>query len=509
LINDYITNMEVNNKFRVLAFDMGASSIRAITGSLDNDKKLELEVLHRFPNEGVQVGNSLYWDELKIWREMLNSMKLYVKKYGPELNSVALDTWGVDFALLDENDELIGKIHHYRDKRTDNIMNEMFNIVPKEEIFNQTGLQFMQVNTLVQLYAMIRHKSPFFSLTKTFLMLPDYFNFLLSGKKSSEYSITTTSQLYDPRNNTWAKNMIKTFGLNPEWFLEIIQPGTILGNIRKDLADEVGLSPSTRVIAGACHDTASAIAAVPVKMAEYKPGEWAYLSSGTWSIIGAELEKPIINEKVLKYNFTNEGGINGTIRFLKNITGLWLIQECKRIWDKIGLNLSWDDITQQAKDAPEFQNLIDPTDDLFMNPPNMIDAIRTYCKNHDQTPPEGVGQISRTIFESLAFKYRQVMNNLEDLIEKKIKILHVIGGGSQNDLLNQFTTNILNIPVMAGPIEATAIGNILIQALALSKIQDVSELRKIVQTSFPIKEFTPKDTKKWEEVYKIYLEKIA
>ncbi len=498
--------MVSNNKFRVLAFDMGASSIRAITGLLDNNKKLELEVLHRFPNEGIEDGDSLCWDVLRIWQEMLNSMKLYVKKYGPELNSVALDTWGVDFALLDENDELIGKIHHYRDKRTDNIMDEMFKVVPKEEIFNQTGLQFMQVNTLVQLYAMIREKSPSFAMTKTFLMLPDYFNFLLSGKKSSEYSIATTSQLYNPRNKNWAKNMLKRFGLNPEWFLEIIQPGTILGKIKKELAVEIGLSHNTRVIAGACHDTASAIAAVPVNMTDYKPGEWAYLSSGTWSIIGVELEKPIINENVLKYNFTNEGGINNTIRFLKNITGLWLIQECKRVWDKNGSNLSWDDITQQAKNAQEFHNFIDPMDDSFMNPPNMVDAIKAYCRNHDQAPPEGVAQISRAIFESLAFKYKQLMENLEDLIDKKIKILHVIGGGSQNDLLNQFTASILNIPVVTGPIEATAIGNILIQALALNRIKDVSELRNIVQMSFPIKQFMSKDNEKWENAYKRYLE---
>ena len=501
--------MESNNNFRVLAFDMGASSIRAITGSLDNNKKLELEVLHRFPNEGVQVGNSLYWNVLGLFEEIKNGLRTYVRKYGEDISSISLDFWGVDFALLDENDELIGQVYHYRDKRTDNIMDEMFNTVPKEEIFSQTGLQFMQVNTLVQLYAMIRKNSPVFSITKTFLMLPDYFNYLLSGKKSSEYTIASTSQLYDSRNHTWAIQLIKRFGLNPEWFLKTIQPGTILGEIKKDIASEIGLNPSIKIIAGACHDTASAVAAVPVNMAEYKSGEWAYLSSGTWSIIGAELEKPIINEKVLKYNFTNEGGINGTIRFLKNITGLWLIQECKRIWNKNGLNLSWDDITQKANDAPEFQNFIDPIDDSFTNPPDMIEAIKTYCANHDQSPPEGVGQISRTIFESLAFKYRQVMDNLEDLIEKKIKVLHIIGGGSQNDLLNQFTANILKIPVMAGPIEATAIGNVLIQAIALGKIKNVSELRKIVLDSFQIKEFTSKDTKKWEEAYKLYLEKIA
>ncbi|MCP4763233.1 MAG: rhamnulokinase [archaeon] len=498
--------MELNNKFRAFALDMGASSIRAILGVLDSNKKLKLEVLHRFPNKGVQVDNSLIWDVSKIWKEILNSMKIYVKKYGSKLECIALDTWGVDYALLNENDELVDQVYHYRDKRTDNLMEEMFKIVPKEEIFNQTGLQFMQLNTIVQLYSLIHNKSPHLSMTKTLLMLPDYFNFLLSGKKSSEYSIATTTQLYDPRNKKWATDLIKRIGLNPNWFLQTIKPGTILGKLKRDIADDVGLKNDTNIVAVACHDTASAIAAVPVNMNKYSSGEWAYLSSGTWSIIGVELEKPIINYKVLKYNFTNEGGINGTIRFLKNITGLWLIQECKKIWDKNGLNLSWDDIAQQANTVPEFQIFIDPMDDSFMNPPNMVEAIKAYCINHDQSPPEGVGQMSRAIFESLAFKYKQVMENLEELIKKKIQVLHIFGGGSQNDTLNQFTANVLNIPVMAGPIEATAIGNILIQAQALNKIKDVSELREIVRKSFPIKEFMPIKNEKWENAYKRYLD---
>jgi len=500
--------MAEKNNLKVLAFDFGASSGRAILGILDQEKNLNLEVLYRFPNQGVQVGNSLYWNVLGLFEEIKNGLRLSAEKHGKEISSISLCFWGVDFALLDENDELVGQVYHYRDKRTDNLMEEMFKTVSKEEIFNQTGIQFMQVNSSVQLYSMSRINSPQFSITKVLLMLPDYFNFLLSGIKSSEYSIATTTQLYDPKNNEWARDLIERLGLNPGWFLKTIQPGTILGKIREGIAEEVGLNLNIKIIAGACHDTASAVTAVPINMSKYECGECAYLSSGTWSLMGVELEKTIINEKSLKYNFTNEGGINGTIRFLKNITGLWLIQECKRIWNKNGLNLSWDDITRQADDAPEFQNFIDPSDDLFMNPPDMVDAIKVYCEKHNQAPPEGIGQISRAIFESLAFKYRQVMEHLEDLIEKKIKVLHIIGGGSQNDLLNQFTANILNIPVIAGPIEATAIGNILIQGLALGKIKDVKELRKIVQDSFPIKKFTPNEIEKWENAYKHYIKII-
>ncbi|MHA2008328.1 MAG: rhamnulokinase [Promethearchaeota archaeon] len=492
---------------QVIAFDLGASSGRAIVGILENEK-LKLDEIYRFSNKGILINNSLYWDILRIFQKIKQSLSIYVKKYGNNLDSIGIDTWGVDFVLLDENDELVGKVHHYRDNRTNGIFEKIFKVIPRIEMYNQTGIQIMQINTIMQLFSMVEQNSPHLSTAKTFLMLPDYFNFLLSGVKCCEYSEVTTSQLYNPIKKDWAFELIKKLDFNPEWFIKIIQPGTILGYIQKNVTEETGLSKETKVIAPPTHDTGSAVVAVPVDMNKYNSGEWAYLSSGTWSLLGVELNEPIINTKALEYNFTNEGGINHTIRFLKNISGLWLIQECKRIWNKNDQNLSWDQIEQEAKNAQPFQNFFDPGDPVFLNPPDMIETIKKYCKLKNQVLPETIGQISRATFENLVFKYKLVFEQLEELIENKIKILHIIGGGSQNDLLNQFTANILNIPVLAGPSEATAIGNILVQALALGEIKDIKQIRNIVRKSSQITEYTPMESRKWHKAYEEFLNNI-
>ena len=488
----------------VLAFDIGASSGRSIIGKLQNNH-LELETLYRFANRGIRLFDSFYWNILNLYQEIKTSLSLFAEKYGKNLNAIGIDSWGVDFVLLDENDKTIGFTHHYRDPRTDGIMEEMTKVVPKEEIFSQTGIQFMSLNTSTQLFSMVLNKSPQLSIVKSILMIPDYLNYLLSGVKSTEYSIATTTQLYNPLKKNWAKNLIKKLGLQPEWFCKLIEPGTILGTLQDYIIDEVGLDKNIKVIAPLCHDTGSAVAAVPVDMDKYKNDEWAYLSSGTWSLLGVEVKKPIINEKALKYNFTNEGGIGGTFRFLKNITGLWLIQECKKIWDKENFNMSWDLIEKLTLEAQPFQFFINPDDKLFLNPPNMIKAIRQFCKNQYNKFPKTIGEISRAIFESLALSYKHVLNIIEDIIQKDIKTLYIIGGGSQNSLLNQFTSNALNLVVNAGPIEAAAIGNILVQALALNKVDNVSELRTIVRSSFPIEEYLPKEINKWEKAYDSYL----
>ncbi|MBY8992784.1 MAG: rhamnulokinase [Candidatus Lokiarchaeota archaeon] len=492
---------------RILAFDLGASSGRAIVGTLEKEK-LELDEIYRFTNEGIHVNNSFCWDILRIFQKMKKSLSIYVKEYGSILDSIGIDTWGVDFVLLDENDDLIQPAHHYRDHRTDGMLEKLFKIVPKEEIFNQTGIQFMQINTIVQIFSMIYNKSPRLSKAKTLLMLPDYFNFLLSGKKYSESSEASTSQLYNPIKKDWSYDLIRKLNLDQEIFPEIIQPGTILGNIQEHIAAEMGLNPETKITIPPTHDTGSAVAAVPVNMDKYNPREWAYLSSGTWSLLGVELNRPLINDKVLKYNFTNEGGINHTTRFLKNISGLWLIQECKKLWDMKETNLTWERIDQEAMNAQSFQNFFNPDDQVFLNPPNMINAIQRQCELHNQSRPESIGQISRCVFENLAFKYKHVMEQLEDVIGTKIKILHIIGGGSQNHFLNQFTANVLNIPVRAGPSEATAIGNILTQALALGEIKDMKNLRRVVRNSFQITEYTPKNKSKWKDAYNTYLTNI-
>ncbi len=492
----------------ILAVDLGASSGRVILGILSVSKKLSLEEIYRFPNEGIQVKNELHWDVPYLFNEIKHAMTKYVKKYGADLNSIGVDTWGVNFILLDKNNRFLSPMYHYRDKRTVGMLEKMFKVVPKEEIFKQTGIQFLELNSSTQLFSMVYHKSPRLPLTKTIIMFPDYINYLLSGVIACEFSDATTTQLYNPVKKEWAYDLIKRLGLNPEWFIKVIFGGTILGPIKKDVSDEVGLSSDTKIIVPLTHDTGSAYISVPVDMNKYFEGDFGILSSGTWSVLGVELKEPLINDKVLKYNYSNEGGFNGTIRFLKNITGMWLIQECKKIWEKENMKLDWDKIAIEAENADGFQSFINPDDHSFLAPSNMIQAIQKYCRTTNQKVPETIGEISRTIFESIAFKYKQAVENLEDIIEKKLKILYIIGGGSQHNLLNQFTANILNIPVKAGPSEATIIGNILVQALALGAVEDLIELREIVRNSFDIKSFLPKHHEKWNDAYYSFLDKI-
>ncbi|MBY9014492.1 MAG: rhamnulokinase [Candidatus Lokiarchaeota archaeon] len=487
-----------------LSFDIGASSGRAIVGTL-SDNKLALDEIYRFPNRGISKDDSFLWNILGIYTEILNGLKKYVLKYGNRVDGIGIDTWGVDFVLLDENDELVGPSHHYRDSRTKGMLNYMFEKVSKEEIFNYTGIQFMELNSSTQLYSLIHNKSPKLAISETFLMIPDYLNYILCGKKCSEYSIATTTQLFNPNTLDWSQKLIEKLGLNLKLFQKIIPSGTVLGKLREDIAQVVGLKKDTRIIAPACHDTGSAIVAVPVDMRMYGRGEWAYLSSGTWSLLGVELNKPIINAKSLEFNFTNEGGVENTIRFLKNVTGLWIIQECKKEWEKQSLEHTWEQIISSAVGAKPFQCFINPDDPLFHNPPDMIKAIQKYCEKSDQIPPKTIGDISRVIFESLAFRYKQVIESMEKITHKKVEILFIIGGGSSNQLLNQFTANSLNIPIKAGPVEATAIGNILMQAKAVGLVNRLDELRNIVIQSFSIIDYYPEDVKSWMNGYEKYL----
>jgi len=488
---------------KFIALDIGASSGRTIVGILEN-KILKLDEIYRFQNRGIQIDNSLCWDISKIYSNILIGLQNYVEKYGPNVDGIGIDTWGVDFVLLDKNDEMIGNAYHYRDLRTQGVLEKIFKVIPREKIFSETGIQFMDLNSLVQLYSMVLNEPQKLSIADSFLMVPDYLNFLLSGKKSTEYSIATTSQIFNSNQNEWAHYLIKKLGFQSKWFQKIVPTGSILGSIKDNIAKEVGLDKDTKIIAPACHDTGSAVAAVPVDMEKYSSGEWAYLSSGTWSLLGVELNKPLINKKVLKYNFTNEGGLNNSIRFLQNVTGMWIIQECKRIWENEGKEFTWEEIVFEANKAPKFQHIIDPNNPMFLNPKDMLVVIQKFCKDHNQQKPESVGEISRAIFESLAFKYKEVVEVLEELTRKEVKILHIIGGGASNNLLNQFTANALDIPIKVGPIEATTIGNILIQAYATGEINDINELRTTVHNSFEIQTFIPQNTKEWDINYKRY-----
>lgn len=481
-----------------LAFDLGAENGRAVLGRLDGEK-LELSEVHRFANGPGRVLDSLHWDVLRLWSEMKRGLRLCARECETELAGIGVDTWGVDFALLGADDSLLGNPHHYRDRRAEGMMEEAFRRVPREEVFERTGIQFMQINTLYHLLAMAVHKSPALEVARTFLMMPDLFNFWLTGRKACEFTDATTTQFYDPREGAWSRPLFEKLGLPFHILPEIVPPGTVLGPLLPSVAEEVGLG-EVRVIAPACHDTGSAVAAVPAR-----GQNWAYISSGTWSLMGAEITEPIINAQSLAYNFTNEGGVCGTFRFLKNIMGLWLVQECKRTWAGAGEDFSYDELTQMAVHAEPFKALVDPDYHTFLRPGDMPARIRTFCEKTGQPMPETKGAIVRCALESLALKYRWVLERLEEMLGCRLRTVHLIGGGSRNKLLDQFTADATQCPVVAGPAEATAIGNIIMQALALDHIASLEEGRQMIRRSFGVVTYEPRDPARWDEAYARFL----
>jgi len=489
----------MNKKKRFLAFDLGASSGRGIVGTLE-DKKLSIEELHRFPNGPTTILGSMYWDVLKLFGEMTDTLSLYVQRYGKELSGIGFDTWGVDFGLLGKDGALLGNPYHYRDSRTDGMVEEAYKRVSRQEIFEATGIQFMQLNTVFQLFSMVVNQSPTLDIADTMLLMPSIFTYFFTGRKVNEFTHTTTTQMYDPRAGTWAYGMLKQLGIPTDMLADIVSPGTIVGDLLPAIADTAGLG-KVPVVASATHDTASAVAAVPAQ------GEdWAYLSSGTWSLLGLEVKEPIINEDSLRYNLTNEGGVGNTYRFLKNIMGLWLVQECKRIWKREGDSLDYGELTREAEKAKPFVAIVDPNDNTFINPPDMPEAIVQFCKSSGQQPPATRGEFVRCALESLALKYKTVLEKFEQLRGKPVDVLHIVGGGVQNTLLSQFTANATGKTVIAGPVEATAIGNILVQALATGDISSIEEAREIVKQSYDTVTYEPQETDRWEEVYERFWE---
>jgi len=479
-----------------VAVDLGAESGRVLAGKL-SDGKFELEELHRFPNGPVRVGEHIYWDVLRLWTEVKNGLAVAVQKFGNQVVSVGVDTWGVDYALLDEKDELVGNPYHYRDKRTEGMFEVAFQKVPRDEIYRRTGIQFMRLNTLFQLLSMVVQKSPQLRIAKTFLMMPDLFHFWLSGEKVNEFTEATTTQFYDPIKGDWAKTMLRKLGIPPRILnCPIVPASTVLGELRQHVADEVRVAHQIKVVAPASHDTASAVAATPLS-----DENAAYISSGTWSLVGMEIRKPIITDKSLAYNFTNEGGVYGTFRFLRNVTGMWLVAECRRIWAREGNEFNYEQLTQMAAEAQPFKCFVDPDDPRFLAPENMLEAIRSYCRDTNQPEPETVGEFVRCCLEGLALKYRWVIERLEELTGKTVSTIHIVGGGSQNWLLNQFTADATRKPVQAGPVEATATGNALVQAIALGYIGSHAELREVVRNSFSLRTFEPKPDERWEQAF--------
>lgn len=487
---------------KLLAFDLGAESGRGLLGRFDG-QKLQLEVVHRFPNGPVRTLDTLHWDVLGLYREMLHTMQLCATSFGG-VDGMGVDTWGVDFALLGRSGTLLGNPRHYRDPHTETIMEEAFQMVPREEIFQATGLQFMQFNSLFQLLALKRDRSPLLDVAENLLFMPDLFHYLFTGMKVNEYTDASTSQMIDPRTRTWAIPLIQKFGLPDKILGNVVAPGTVLGPIRNTIAQETGLNLA-QVIVPATHDTASAVAAVPVVGND----GWAYISSGTWSLMGAELPEPFINEQAMRYNFTNEGGVGGTTRYLKNIMGLWLVQECRRVWQRSGKEYTYDEMTMMAEAAPAFRSLVDPDDTSFLLPTSMPDALAAFCSKTNQPAPNEPGAFIRCALESLALRYRWVVERLQETLGTPIRAIHVVGGGCQNLLLNQFTADACNVPVYAGPVEATAIGNVLVQALGLGLIGSLSEGREIVRNSFEVTTYEPKNPERWQEPYQRFLGFLA
>jgi rhamnulokinase len=481
---------------RLLAFDLGAESGRAVLGHVAADR-LSLEVVHRFANRPVKTLDTIHWDILGLYSEMLDGLRRAAAL--GSVDAVGIDTWGVDFALLGTNGSLLGNPRHYRDPHTEGIMDEAFKTVSRSEIFRHTGLQFMRFNSLFQLLAMQRDRSPLLDVADRFLMMPDLFNYFFTGERVNELSNATTTQLYDPNRRGWSRDLCKAFRLPERIFGNIVEPGTVVGKLRSSIATETGLAP-VPVIAPATHDTGSAVAAVPAR-----GQSWAFISSGTWSLMGAELPAPLINEKVQQYNFTNEGGVNGTSRFLKNVMGLWLVQDCRRSWERAGKLFSYDDLARAADSAEPFAGIVDPDHESFILPPDMPAALAAYCRRTAQPVPSEPGSVIRCVVESLALRYRWVLERLEELLGRRLETIHVVGGGSQNALLCQCTADACNRIVLAGPVEATAIGNVMLQAIGLGLLTTVDEGRELVRRSFELRTYTPRRPDDWHGPYEMFL----
>lgn len=481
-----------------LAVDMGASSGRHVLGFFDGSR-LCLDEVFRFENGPVEAADRLYWDLLGQWSHIRQGLRAAAAKASRQIASIGVDTWGVDFGLLGRGDELLGNPYQYRDRRTNGMMEKAFGIVSREAIFRQTGLQFMQINTLYQLLAMKLAGSPLLDIAESFLMIPDLFHWLLTGVKCNEMTEASTSQCYNPVEGAWATNLLERFSLPTRILEPIAQPGTVLGPLRPALAAECGLA--AKVVLPGSHDTASAVMAVP---AHSHPGErpdWCYISLGTWALMGIESPRPVINDTVLRLNFTNEGGVGGTTRLLKNITGLWLVQECRRVWNQAGENLDWEDLNRLCAAQPPLQALIDPDASDFLAPGDMPTAIREFCRKTGQPQPQDKGAVVRCALESVAMKFRQVFSLCEELAGGRIDTIHAVGGGTKNRQLCQFTADACGRRVVAGPVEATATGNIMMQAIAAGDVGSIAEAREVIRRSFPVQEYEPANTPAWDDAY--------
>ncbi len=483
---------------KVLAFDFGASSGRAMLFTFDGEK-LDIEEMHRFSNDPVMIGGHFHWDILRLFFEIKQGINKTVLAGHSDIQAIGIDTWGVDFGLFDKNGKLLGNPYHYRDTRTNGMEELADKTIGKEYIFEKTGIQFNFFNTLFQFMAMKEEGDPILDIADKMLFVPDIFNYLLTGEMKNEYSIASTSQLLDVHTKTWDTELMEKAGIPSDIFCDIVMPGTIIGELTDDLCEELGC-PKIPVIAVGSHDTASAVASVPVTE-DYK---YAYISTGTWALMGSEIDEPRVSDVTYQYNFTNEGGVCNKIRFLKNIMGLWIIQESKRQWAREGKNFSFDDLEQAAWAAEPFKCFIDPDDETFATPGNMPKKIRQFCEKTGQYVPQGEGEIIRCIAQSLAFKFRMVADAIEEITGEPLKAVHMVGGGIKDTMVCRFTASATGKTVLAGPVEATSTGNAVMQLMALGKIDGLMEGRSIVKNSFPIKTYEPEDADTWNKAYEDY-----
>lgn len=458
-----------------LALDLGAESGRAMLAQLDG-ARVELTELHRFQNTPVELPTGLYWDTFRLFHEICEGIRLGTKAVN-ELDGIGIDTWGVDFGLVSDTGELLVNPRHYRDRRTRGVPEEVFQLIPRAEVFQQTGTQFLDFNSFYQLYVLHRDSPRVVNVASKLLFMPDLFNYFLTGIFACERTIASTSQFYDPVNQCFATGILRRLGIDGALLAPLTEPGTVLGPAL--------FQPGSKVYATASHDTASAVAAVPASEDE----NWCYISSGTWSLMGVELQRPIINDAALEANFTNEQGVAGTIRFLKNIPGMWLLQECRRAWAREGEEYSYAELTQRARAAKPSNTVLDL--DEFATSGDAPQQIHDYCRRTGQDAPQDPGAVTRVILRSLAVRYSQVLESLEKLTGRQVNVIHIVGGGSRNKLLNQLTADMTGRRVLAGPAEATAVGNALTQALGAGEIGSLEELRHIVRRSFEVEEFTP------------------
>lgn len=484
-----------------IAVDLGATSGRTVLGTIDKDG-LRIKELNRFPNKIIAVGGHCFWDIFALYDSIKEGLRVAAQEK-IEIDSIGIDTWGVDFVFVGDDGTILGLPYSYRDPHTVAASQRFFEKeMSRDEVYKRTGIQFLNFNSLYQLYALRESSSSLLNAASKLLFIPDALSYMLTGNMVTEYTIASTSQLLDVHKRDFDHTLLNTVRLKPDNFAKMVMPGTVIGALREDIAQEVGL-PGLPVVAVAGHDTASAVAAVPAVDKNF-----AYLSSGTWSLMGIEIGSPIVSEAANRSNITNEGGVDGTIRFLKNITGMWILEQCMKIWKLAGKNFTYSELVAMAESAPAFVRFIDPDDVSFVNPSNMLEAIDEYCRKTGQTVPSSDAEYVRLIFESLAMKYRMVLDLFQSYADFPIERLHIIGGGSRNRLLSQMTANSIGKVVVAGPAEATAIGNIMIQAWAKGFVSSLGEMRKVIADAVSVETFVPEDMAQWECGYAKFKEII-